>query len=212
MSINAKNTSQPRELVPAGNYIARCYSMIHLGSANDNFQGELKKINKVRISWELPTELKVYKEGEQEKPMTISQEFTLSMHEKANLRKFLEGWRGKGFTEEEAESFDITKLLEIPCMLSVIHKTSKKGSEYDMISNAATLPKGMECPPQVNSTFEFNFEDKFDSQILENFPDFIKDRIKNSDEFKKILMPENRDIKNEDENSDLNQEKDDLPF
>lgn len=213
MSITAPNKPS-RELVPAGNYIARCFSMIHIGTVPENIMGEMKKINKVRLTWELPTEMRSFKEDEPEKPLTISQEFTLSMNEKANLRKFLESWRGKGFTEDEANDFDITKLLGVPCMLSVIHKTTKKGREYDLISGVATLPKGTECPRQINSNFEFNYDDKFDNQILEQFPDFIKDRIKNSDEFKKILMPENTDIEeqSENDNSDLNPDNDDLPF
>ena len=126
--------------------------------------------------------------------MVISQEFTLSMNEKANLRKFLESWRGKGFTEEEAKVFDITKLLGVPCMLSIIHKESKKGNEFEVISSVAAMPKGVECPPQVNPTFEFNFEDKFSSKALDEFPDFIKDKIKSSEEFKKILMPESTEV------------------
>src|SRR3990167_3685661 len=37
--------------------------------------------------------------------MTISKFYTLSLSEKANLRKDLEGWRGKSFTESELEGF-----------------------------------------------------------------------------------------------------------
>lgn len=213
--INATNTGVKRELIPAGNYPARCYSMIHIGTVEENIMGEYKRMNKVRITWELPTELRVFKEEKGEQPMVISQEFTLSMNEKANLRKFLESWRGKGFTEDEAKSFDITNLLGVPCMLSVIHKTTKKGNEFETISSVASMPKGMECPEQINPNFEFNYDDKFDAQALESFPDFIKDKMKSSEEFKRLLMPENTEVK---ENNEYGmepagpEETNDLPF
>ena len=103
----------------AGTYPARCYSMVHIGTIQEEFQGEKKTMNKVRISWELPTELKEFKQGEGEKPYVLSKEFTLSLHEKSSLRAFLKSWRGKDFTEEEAKSFDVTKLLGVTCMLSL---------------------------------------------------------------------------------------------
>ena len=219
MAINASTQTQTRELIPSGNYIARCYSMIHVGTNIENIMGLDKILNKVRITWELPTELRVFNEEKGEQQMVISKEYTLSMHEKANLRKDLESWRGKGFTEKEAENFDITKLLGIPCMLSVIHKKAKNGNDYAIISGIATLPKGTECPEQINQNFEFNFEDKFNEDILNGFPEFIKDKIKSSNEYKRLINPEQNEISNLPESEDINEEIDlikqqekDLPF
>jgi hypothetical protein len=202
MSIDAKNTGVKRELIPSGNYVARCYSMIHVGTVDENVMGKIKRLNKVRITWELPTELRVFKEENGEQPMVISQEFTLSMYEKSNLRKILESWRGKGFTEDEAKSFDITKLLGKSCMLQIIHKETKKGTSYAIISSIAGMPKGINCPDQINSSFEFNFDNKFNPEILESFPDFIKDKIKSSEEYKALIMPENHEIDDKDQSYD----------
>lgn len=210
MSINATNEGITREIIPASNYIARCYSMVHIGTVLENVMGTEKMLNKVRITWELPTELRVFKEENGEQPMVISKEYTLSMHENANLRKDLESWRGKVFSEDEAKSFDITKLLGIPCMLNIIHKDTKTGKPYALISGITNIPKNMECPIQMNESFEFNFEDKFDVEILEKMPDFIKDKIKRSEEYKKLQNPENTDISQDEEN--LNEENSDLPF
>jgi len=186
MSIIAENKGGTRETIPAGNYVARCYSMVHMGTSIENIQGIEKSLNKVRIGWELPTEMRVFKEENGEQPMVISQEYTLSMHEKSNLRKMLESWRGKSFTEEQATSFDITALMGISCMLNVIHKTSGNGSVYSNIASVSSIPKGLECPPQIHEGFEFNFQDKFSNEVVESFPDFIKDRIKASDEYKEV--------------------------
>lgn len=205
--INATNTAQKRELIPAGNYVARCYSMVHIGTVTEEILGESKTLNKVRITWELPTELRVFDESKGEQPMVISKEYTLSMHEKAALRKDLESWRGKGFTEEQAKSFDITKLLGVSCMLNIIHKVSKTGTEFATISGISGMPKGLECPKQVNPTFEWNFTDKWDEIALDGFPEFIKDKIKSSAEYRAmkseiIDLSDNKE-EFEDKNTDL---------
>jgi len=190
MAITARNDRQPRELIPAGNYVARCYQMVEIGTVKEEFQGKEKILTKVRIGWELPTELKVFKEENGEQPRVISNEYTLSMADKATLRIMLQSWRGKAFTEEEAKAFDITKLLGVPCMLNIIHKPSKADATkiYEQISNVSPMPKGIECPKAINPVFVLSF-DAFDEEKFTSLPDFIKDKIKSSDEYKAMIAP-----------------------
>jgi len=210
--IEATNQSKPKEIIPSGNYLARCYSMIHIGTVPEIVLGVEKLQNKVRISWELPLELRVFSEEKGEQPLAISKEYTLSMHEKANLRKDLESWRGKGFSEKEAESFDITKLLGVPCMLNIIHKSSKNGNEYAIIQGITGVPKGFTCPAQINKTFEFNYNDNFDFE-LPGIPDFLKEKIRLSKEWKFKVTPENVDlIDNVYPEQVDDQQSNDLPF
>ncbi len=145
MAIIAESKGNGGNFTPmsAGTYVARCYSMVHIGTIEDSFQGEKKVLNKVRLSFEFPTETKVFKEEEGEKPYILSKEFTLSMHEKATLRKMLESWRGKAFTDEEAKSFDITKLLGKPCMISVVHKAKDDGKVYAELSSIAGMQRDL---------------------------------------------------------------------
>lgn len=177
--------------VPAGTHVARCVEMIHLGSRDDEYQGRTYKSNKVRITWELPLELKVFNPEKGEQPYVVSKEFSLTMSEKSNLRAFLTSWRGKGFTEDEARAFDVTKLLGVPCMLSIIHEPGKKDPSkmYERIASVSTLPKGMVCPPQINPTRMFSL-DKFDESVFLTLPDWIKDIIRESDEYKAIMAAE----------------------
>ena len=208
--INATSSGAKREPIPAGNYVARCYSMIHIGTVEEDILGEKKMLNKVRITWELPGEMRVFHEDKGEQPLVISKDFTLSMHEKATLRRDLESWRGRSFTEEQAKSFDITKLLGVPCMLNIIHKVTKSGNTVAVISNISSIPKGFACPDQVNPNFEWNFEDKYDEFALAEFPDFIKDKIKSSAEYKKLVnMP--IDLPHDEPVVDA-EPSDDLPF
>ena len=179
----------PRELIPAGNYLARCYSMILLGTIEEEFKGKKKKQTKVRITFELPNEMvKAFKEGEDDRPAAIGAEYTLSLSPKANMRKMLDSWRGKAFTEKEADGFDITKLLGKACMVNIIHKPGAVGGKnegkfFEEIASVTPIPKGIACPEQVNETQLFNFGDKFDAEFVEKLPDFIKNKIKSSDEW-----------------------------
>jgi len=187
--INATNQSKPKELIPSGNYVARCFSMIHIGTVTEEIKGEAKRLNKVRIAWELPTELRIIEGKDEKYPMVISKEYTLSMHIKSNLRHDLESWRGQSFTEKQAECFDISKLLGVPCMLNIIHRMSNNGEQYATISNISSLPKGMAVPDAIQKPFEWNYEEKFDEFALGNFPKYIQDKIKLSEEYRKLTNP-----------------------
>lgn len=180
--IVSESSKTKREIVPSGTHIARCYSMIHIGNVEWEYQGEAKVSNKVRLTFELPNEMRDFG-GESEQPMVISKEYTLSLHEKSNLRKDLESWRGATFTNEDMRGFDITKLLGKECMLSIIHKTASGGNDYSMIGNISQLGKGMECAKQINKDFVFNYTDKFDEDWIDAQPQWIQDQIKGTEDY-----------------------------
>lgn len=184
MAILAKNTSAPRELTPAGNYIARCYSMVEIGHVTETIQGKVKTLHKVRIGWEFPNELKVFSPEKGEQPLTFSEEYTLSMNEKSNLRKMLASWRGQDFTQQEAESFDITKLIGKTCMVNIIHKPSASDPTkiYANIGSVSSTPKGLSVPEQINPTFILSYDD-FSTEKFDTLPDFIKEKMKGSSEY-----------------------------
>lgn len=176
------------EPIAAGTYVARCYSMIHMGTIKESYMGEEKFVNKVRLTFELPTELKVYKEENGEQPAVLSKEFTLSLSEKSNLRAFLNSWRGKALTEDECKSFDITVLAGKACTLSVIHKTSKvSGKTYAEIASIGGVMKGMEVPAIMNPEIVFSVNN-FDQVAFDSFPDFIKEKIQSSNEYKALSV------------------------
>lgn len=180
------NQPTKREIVPSGTHIARCYSMIHIGSVEWEYQGEKKVSNKVRLTFELPNEMRDFG-GKVEQPMVISKEYTLSLHEKSNLRKDLESWKGSALTIEDLKSFDITNLIGKGAMISIIHKLSKKGNKFAQIGNVNSLSKGIKCPPQINETFIFNFEDEFNQAWLDEQPEWIQDEIKSTEEYQNKL-------------------------
>lgn len=183
--------------------------MLHIGTGEEDIMGEKKIQNRARIGWEIPGEMRKYGDGP-ESPMVISQKYTLSMNEKANLRKMLQSWRGKAFTEEEATAFDITKLLGLPCMLNIIHKQSAKGSTYANIAGVTAMPKGFEAPAQIHRTCVFDY-DSPNLELLEALPDFMQEEIKASDEYK-ALMGSITHADQPERPSDSTGGADDLPF
>lgn len=189
MAITATNEGKAADLPPAGNHIARCYSMIHIGTIKETIRGVVKDLNKVRVTWELPTEKKVFNPEKGEEPYTISKDYTLSMYEKSNLLKDLQSWRGKPFSDDEIKAFDVTKLLSVPCMLNIIHASSKSsGKEYATIASISGLPKGVACPPQINPNFEFSLE-TFDDTKFSQLPEWIRKKIVDSKEYKAFFAP-----------------------
>ena len=188
MPITAKASSNiERELIPAGNYVARCYKLIEIGTVPTEYLGVDKMTHKVRFGWELPNELKVFNPEKGEQPQAIEKDYTLSLADKANLRKDLKSWRGKDFTPAEAEGFDIEKLLGVPCMLNIIHVQGKKDvtKTYEAIGSISPMPKGMVCPDQVNPTFVFNF-DNYSVEKFQALPEFIRKQIVESNEYKTL--------------------------
>lgn len=192
--------------VEPGTYVARCYSMIEIGTVESEFKGQTKHLHKVAITWELPTELAVFKDGEEPKPFIVTKKYTLSMYEKANLRKDLESWRGKSYTDEEAERVDITKLVGQPCLLSVIQQPRKDDPKknYVAVSSISKLMKGQECPDQINPTKILSY-DNFDWNVFDSLSDYMQDMIKSTPEYKQMVEPQAVRIneQNDDEISDL---------
>jgi hypothetical protein len=171
--------SRQFELPPADSHIATGYRVIDLGTQQSEFQGKVKRLHKILISWELDV---LMTEGENAgKPFTMHKRYTYTMGEKGSLRPHLEAWRGRPFTEEELNEFKLNKLLGAPCLMGIIH-TKKDGNTYANISSIMKLPKGMTAPPLVNPTVDFDLNE-FDQAVYDSFSEGLKETIAKSPEY-----------------------------
>ena len=193
MAINVEiNKKTPRTLTPKGNHLARVFSIIQIGTVPEEYKGETKDMPKVRIGWELPLKMNEFEYTDKEtnetvkvkKPFAISQEYTLSLGSKAKLRPVVEGIIGTGLTDKEADVFDLSQIMGMTCMVDVRHKMSKSGNEYAFVGAVTSVPEGMNVPEPINDTVLFEWSN-FNEEVFEKFPDFIKDKIKTSKEWKK---------------------------
>jgi len=183
MPIKATPNESSYNLLEAGSYPTRLYTVIHIGRVPLERQGETKMIDKVRLTFEFPTETKVFKEEKGEQPYVLSCEFTLSMHEKASLRKFLEGWQGKRMSDMEAINTDIEEWIGREGLANVVHSEGKNGNTYANIQSISPLPKGLVCPPAVNPPFVLNYAEQWSQEKFDGLPDFIKEKIRQSDQY-----------------------------
>lgn len=78
-------------------------------------------------------------------PHRVSRRMTASLHKKAQLRAFLEQWRGRAFTDDEQRAFNVGKLLNAPCLLNLVH-IERAGKQYANILSVSPVPKGMSAP------------------------------------------------------------------
>ena len=176
---SAGNTTE-FELVPAGVYLARCYKMIDIGTqqvASKKFG--TKEIRQVILSWELLQDDDGGKVAmEDGRPFSISKTYTLSMNSKANLRKDLDSWRGVPFKDEEAEGFDITKLLDKFCKLQVVHNIS----DDKTYANLGTIMNTKKAVEGVNEIAGFSISDP-DMEVFGKLPEWLQTKIKESNEW-----------------------------
>ena len=177
MSLTAKQ-GPSIEQIEDGNHHGICVAVIDLGTQyNEAFNKEQPK---VMITWELPDFPIVDENGE---PIpgkgyrVISKEYTSSLNEKSNLYGDLVSWRGRDFTPEELEGFNIKNVLGANCLVNVMK--NKKG--YSNVAAVAKLPKGMQ--PKASTYQLFYDMDEGVEAIPEGVPDWIKDKIKKSREY-----------------------------
>lgn len=125
---------------PAGSHIAVCIDVVDLGMVKSEYKGSKPKTqHKIRVVWQTG-ELR-----DDGKPFLVSKRYTLSLHEKAALRKDLESWRGRAFTSEELEGFDVEAVLGAGAMVSVI-QTANNGTVYANVNAVMKPPKGVSLP------------------------------------------------------------------
>jgi hypothetical protein len=168
--------------VPKGNHIARLYQIIHIGTNSFEYMGETKSSDKIRLTFELSNERKVFKEGDEPKPFSVSREFGFSMYTKSKLRPFVESMIGAPLFDKEADNFDFESLLGQKCLLNVVHE-EKNGNVYANIAGASPLPKGMDALAQVNESKMIDVNTAAFEEI-EALPSFIREKMQSSDEFK----------------------------
>lgn len=147
MPIIAKEPeSQAFRNIETGVYQAVCAEVVDLGMRESSVYGkpdEKTTVHKVSFVFEL-SELR-----DDGKPFTMCREYRLSLHEKATLRKDLDAWRGKAFTEDELKGFDVEKVTGANCMVTVSAYTKNNGHDGRKITSVGKCMKGL--APMVRS-------------------------------------------------------------
>lgn len=134
--IATKGDSKTYTPAPAGVHLAVCVDVVDKGWLEVTYAGKTKKQHKIVVAWQID-ELR-----DDAKRHVVYKRYTLSLNEKANLRKDLESWRGRPFTLEEEIGFDVEAVIGASCLLNVQHNPSGD-RVYANVMAVMPLHKGM---------------------------------------------------------------------
>ena len=166
--------------IEQGTYPAICTALVDIGNQySEKFD---KSTHKVVIQWEIPSEVIDTDDGQ--KTRVQSETYTLSLNEKAALRKVLESWRGRQFTEEELKRFDLRNILGVPCLITIIHRDSPNGNTYANVSSVSKMPKGFPNPAGTIVPWSFDLDDPDALEKIGELPGWLQKRVEASEEYK----------------------------
>ena len=122
LTISGEGGGQDLPKLEPGIYNGTCYSIVDLGTTDQEYKGVVSKKTRVHLAFEVtesvdPTTNTVMMEDG--RPFGVFKTYTASLFEAATLRKDLESWRGKSFTEEELSGFDISNLIGCTAKIEV---------------------------------------------------------------------------------------------
>lgn len=147
MAILAKANSDGKifEPAPAGVHQGVCVDVIDLGILDVTWQGKSKKQHKINVAWQIA------ETREDGKPFLVFKRYTLSLSEKATLRKDLESWRGRAFTRDEEMGFDVESVIGANCLLNIQHN-DVGDKTYANVVSIMPLVKGM---PKMTASLDY---------------------------------------------------------
>lgn len=164
--------------LPPGAHFAICNMMVDCG-IQEGYQGKPQR--KVYIRWEVPDERVEYEKDnvKHEGPCSIGKFYTLSLSEKATLRKDLENWRGKTFSDAEAKGFNIVAVLGKSCQLMVTHSESG-GKTYANVTGIMGISKDQQARAKTaqpeNELLAFSVDDP-DQEAYDKLPNWLREKI-----------------------------------
>lgn len=200
--------------IPAGMHLARCYRIIDMGTQETNFEGKVDYKRKLKFVWEVHSEdehgtpLKTDKD----EPFVITKDYTNTWGEKGTLRKDLQSWRGKEFTDEEQRRFDIKNVLDKWCMLNVTHKAGKTaGKVYANVTALTPVPsqiKTIGLPVAFNKAEIFSLSEP-NMAMFDTFSEWLQKQIMLSPEWK---ASQYKDSAAKESKGSFDDMDDDIPF
>ncbi len=162
---------QPQE----GNTVGICSWIIDLGTQAGSYEGKPTSAAKTLVAWELGQKMK------NGKPFRVIKYYTQSLHENANLRKDLEAWRGRQFTEDEKKRFDPRNLLGKVALLLLM----KDKKEKVRIKSVSKVPGGMPVPAVIEDKIYFSLQG-YTQEDYKALPGWIQEIIAKSPEYQAL--------------------------
>lgn len=165
-----------------GSYAAKFSRIVDQGTQTDELNGEVKIRREVMITWELAEKMT---DG---RPFVVSAWYSQSLHEKANLRKMLDGLNGGTLKAEQVKNFSLPgapkALLGLNCMVTLmLGKTGKI-----KVASVAKRPPAMPPAEGVNEKLYLSLDEAdFDKATFAKLGESTRKKIARSPEFTLLL-------------------------
>ena len=134
LTISGEGSADNLPKLAKGTYLGTCFRIVDLGTSDQEYKGVVSKKTRVHITFEITKALDpgnnevVMEDG---RPFAVSKTYTASLFEAATLRKDLENWRDKSFTEEELKGFDIeNRILSEDVPLDIFIVSDKQTKDF----------------------------------------------------------------------------------
>ncbi len=186
MSLNARkvpSTGGPKHpIMDAGTYASRVVQMLDLGLQEQRpYMGDEKPpAFEMMITYEMADDFLLDEDGKEmlDKPRWLSERIPLRSldADKATSTK-----RYYALDPDEAHKGDFAKLIEAPCMVTVVHsKPSKKtGKIYNNVAAVSSMrPKEAAKAPDLVNPPKVFLLDEPDLEVFLSLPDWIQSVIK----------------------------------
>nr|DAO68963.1 MAG TPA: hypothetical protein [Caudoviricetes sp.] len=187
LTLSANNETEFKP-IPAGTHHATCIRIIDLGTQKVEFNNEIKFQHKILIQWEINANGDPELQTEDGAPLLISKRYTASLNSKSKLSADLKAWRGREFTPEELEAFDLRNILGKTCLIGISH-TEKNGNTYANIASISNKMKNYEPPAPHNEVFAFDL-DAPDYSVFAKLSDKLKEVITATPEWAELKKAE----------------------
>ena len=242
MSLTVKSSGGGEDFpkLQPGKYEGTCFRIVDLGTREKEFKGEKFKKKELRLEFEItkavdPADNEITMEDE--RPFGVSKTYTASLFEAANLRKDLENWRDKTFTQEELDGFDVSKLIGMTARIEIGHTASDPARGFAggnaKILKLSRPDGGVQKVATVNPQVIFDLDDYCDEfngnmgdkskamvDVFDQLPVFIQNEIVKSFEYQAAVEegektetstpePGLADLAKPDEDKDI---EDQIPF
>lgn len=193
MSLDGKEfEKKQRPIPPQGPQVGVCYMICDVGTHMKSYLNQpAEAIPCVHFGWELPNlPHQVFDEKKGPQPLAMFQEYTVSLGDKAKLKKFLTSWRGQAPVDLAKE---LPVFLNQPCLINIEYKHDKQKPEiiYANIGmnglGVMRLPAGTQVGKVTNPSIFFNLDTYSHEQFLK-LPVWIQKKIQSSLEWSGIVQ------------------------
>jgi len=128
-----KRESTEYEPLPTGVIPAVCVRYYDCGIQH-GYQGKLQ--HKVVLLWELDARRT---DGVR---FLATKTYTAILSEKANLTADLQSWRGRAFTDDELQGFELDNIVGKPCQLNLVQIAKANGDPFVEVQTVLRPTKG----------------------------------------------------------------------